>query len=342
MRYQLLSLIVILLSFQSFCIEGYPVPPKTENTEDFSFKKFIRQPNLPIFISKRIEDLEYKNASLWDGDDSLYFALRLSLIHDYEHALSYYINLELDTIKSSYILHIIQLTSRKTARFQRLMDLTNQEYDGNKDNYTYRFRKRLAELRLYIRDREDNLDETIIFSELLPDYISNKSREQLIEITESLDQALRIEILYNDDNDKVISKAYEEFGDFLFDNFYISNAYMAYSIARYFSKRSNSAQKKVKSTRELMHEQNLLLPSFSRTFSKIKNNRYSFAVITPPDSIDIVIYENREFLNLDELLEKDPPNKDHLPWLDADLVLIVVLFLSLLFTIFVIKRKSKR
>lgn len=342
MRYQLIILIVFLLPFKVFCKGDSPVPPKIENTEDFFFKKFVRQPDLPSFMSKRIEGLEYKNASLWDGEDSLYFALRLSLIHDYEHALNYYVNLKLDTIQSSYILHLIQLTSRKTTRFQRLMDLINQEYDGNKENYTYRFRKRLAELRLYIRDRGDNLDETIIFSELLPDYIYDKSREQLIEITESLDQALRVEILYNDDNDKVISKAYEEFGDFLIENLYISNAYMAYNIARYFSKRSNSAQKKVKSTRELMHEQNLLLPSFSRTFTKIKNDRYSFAVITPPDSLDIVIYENGKFLNLDELLEKVPPNKDHLPWLDADLVLIVVLFLSLLFIIFVIKRKSKR
>jgi hypothetical protein len=341
MKNILLLLIFFFTVLHSFANNSFPAPPAKENTEDFFFKKFVRQPDLPDFIEEGIQRLEHKNATLWDGTDSLYFALRLSLINDYEHALNYYVKLNLDTISNPYILHLIQLTTRKTARFQRLLSLLEQEHKEDKENYVYRFRKRIAEVRLYIRDRGDELNETIIFSELLQESVAKKSREELIKMTKALDQALRIEILYTDDNDRVISKAYEEFGDYLLENFYLSNAFISYHIARFFSHRSNSAQKKVKSTRDLMHEKNLLLPSFARTFTKIKNDRYSFAVIVPPDSIDMVIYEKGRFLELDELLERDKPRKDYLPWLDTELMSIFVLFLALLFTIFVIKRKNK-
>lgn len=342
MKKYLLLLLFLGSLCASFAIEGSPIPPKNEDTEDFFFKKFVRQPNLPKFIEAGIETLGNKNASLWDGADSLYFALQLTLIQDYEHALNYYVKLKLDTITTPHTLHLIQLTSRKTQRFQRLLDLLAQEYQGDKNNYVYRFRKRMAEVRLYIRDRGNILDETILFSELQPEYVAEKSREELIEMTKALDDALRIEILYCDDSDRLISKAYEEFGDFLLEHFYITNAFIAYHIARYFSQRSNSAQKKVKSTRELLHEKNLLLPSFSRTFAKIKNDRYSFAVIVPPDSIDLLVKDGSRFLDLDELLARNPPREDRLPWLDGELVVVFVLFLALLFAVFVIKAKGRR
>jgi hypothetical protein len=319
----------------------FPAPPKKENTEDFHFKKFVRQPQLPSFVEIGITGLQNKKAINWNGEDSLFFALRLSLINDFEHALNYYVNLELDSISNSYVLHLIQLTSRKTARFQRLLDLLKQEYKENEDDSVYSFRKRLAEVRLFIRDRGDELDQTIIFPRLHLKSIKGKSRKELIETAEALDQALRTEILYNDDSDRIISKAYEEFGDFLLENFYVSNAYMAYQIAKYFSKRSNTAQKKVKSTKDLVNKKNFLLPSFVQTFTKIKNNRYSFAVIVPPDSVDLIVYEKGRYLDLEELLEKEQRRKDFLPWLDTQLMSIVVLFLALIFTIFFIKRKNK-
>jgi hypothetical protein len=319
----------------------FPAPPKKENTEDFHFKKFVRQPQLPSFVEIGITGLQNKKAINWNGEDSLFFALRLSLITDFEHALNYYVNLELDSISNSYVLHLIQLTSRKTARFQRLLDLLKQEYKENEDDSVYSFRKRLAEVRLFIRDRGDELDQTIIFPRLHLKSIKGKSRKELIETAEALDQALRTEILYNDDSDRIISKAYEEFGDFLLENFYVSNAYMAYQIAKYFSKRSNTAQKKVKSTKDLVNKKNFLLPSFVQTFTKIKNNRYSFAVIVPPDSVDLIVYEKGRYLDLEELLEKEQRRKDFLPWLDTQLMSIVVLFLALIFTIFFIKRKNK-
>lgn len=341
MKNYLLLLIFILSFFVSFGGNDYPVPPKKENTEDFYFKKFVRQPKLPDFVEIGIKNLENKGPADWDGADSLFFALRLTLINDFEHALNYFVNLELDTISNPYVLHLVQLSSRKTARFQRLLDLLQQEYKGNEDNPVYNYRKRLAEVRLYIRDREDDLYQTIIFTDLLFESIQGKSREELIKMTEALDQALRTEILYNDDSDRVISKAYEEFGDFLLENFYVSNAYMAYQVAKYFSKRSNSAQKKVKSTRDLVNKNNFLLPSFARTFTKIKNNRYSFAVIVPPDSVDLIVYEKGRYLDLEELLERDQPPKDFLPWLDTQLMTVFVLFLALIFTIVFIKRKKK-
>lgn len=339
----IISTILCLFSLSSiFAIDEMPIPPNEEDTRDFTFEKFERQPVLPNYLQEGIKNLKKTNASKWKGEDSLFFAHRLTLQYDFEHALSYYVHLNTDTIKEKYSLHLLQLCYRETGRFQQLIDFIEKEYShAYYDPMVYAFRKRIAEVRLFIRDRNEDPYEMTIFSELLTDSLENKSRYEYVKTANSLDKALRVEVLFLDESDKVISKAYEEFGDYLYEHFYLSNAFIAYSIARHFSKHSNSAQKKMKEIKEELKENNYLLPSFIRTFPKIKDDRYSFAKITPPDSIDVVIYESGNFLSHEEIIAQQNKTKDYLPWLDYEVLIIVVLLLSLgAVLLFVKSRKS--
>lgn len=339
----IISTILCLISFSFiYSIDEMPIPPKEEDTRDFTFEKFERQPVLPKYLEEGIRRLKQTKANNWNGSDSLFFAYRLTLQYDFEHALSYFVHLNTDSIQEKYSLHLLQLCYRETARFQRLIDLIEKEYSqAYYDPKVYEFRKRIAEVRLFIRDRNEDPYEMTIFSELLTDSLKNKSRYEYVKTANSLDKALRVEVLFMDESDKVISKAYEEFGDYLHEHFYLSNAFIAYSIARHFSKHSNSAQKKMKEIKEELKENNYLLPSFIRTFPKIKDDRYSFAKITPPDSIDLVIYESGNFLSHDDIVAMQNERKDYLPWLDYEVLVIAVLILSLIAVLLGVKsRKS--
>lgn len=328
--------------------EGLPIPPKAEKTKHFTFKQFVRQPDLPDYINKGLANFTTKDVRKWNGTDSLFYAYELTLLNKFEHALSYFNKLKIDTLRNRTALDLYQLTLRKTDRFQTLLKSLKREREHDltvAEQNALEYRIRLAEVRLFNRDRDWSLDSNSVFPSLLDSSQfmneQNTINQNAVLATEGIDKALRHELLYTEGTDKILSKAYEEFGDFLQKNMYLTNAYVAYSISKHFNRRKNSISKKLKNVKEELNNQKLLYPSFSKLFPKIIESKYEFSEIDEIDSLDLLFAEGKH-LDLEELLAYENAKKDRLPWLDFELGIILMLFALLLFILIFLRSKKDR
>lgn len=341
---------IIILAFFPLILWGQkdlPIPPKAEKTTHFSFKQFERQPTLPKYISTGISNLAKKNIRKWKATDSLFYAYELTLLNEFEHALSYFIKLNTDTLRNRSSLNLYQLTLRKTDRFQTLLGALKRENDLNNlttiEKIALTYRIRLAEVRLYNRDRNWSLDSNHVFPSLLDSSTFTNEysniNQNAVHTSKGVDQALRHELLFTEGTDKILSKAYEEFGDFLQKHMYLTNAYVAYSISRHFNRRKNSVSKKFKNIKNQLDDQNLLYPSFSSLFPKIIESKYTYNEIKELDSLDLSNTQHK-YLDLKELLELENAKKDHLPWLDYELGVILIIGILLFFVLFFLRSKK--
>lgn len=326
--------------------DGLPIPPKAEKTTHFTFEQFIRQPELPASILEGLSNLQQKNVRSWNGTDSLFYAYELTLLNKFEHALSYFNKLNIDTLTNRHSLDLYQLTLRKTNRFRTLLKSLNLEkkQDLNKaEKNELNYRKRLAEVRLYNRDRNWSLDSNFVFPSLLDSSEFENEQHNInlnaVKTAEGIDLALRHELLYTEGTDKILSKAYEEYGDFLRKHLYLTNSYIAYSISKHFNRRKNSISNKLKSVKNELDDKNLLYPSFSSLFPKIIESSYKYNEIDEIDSLDLVESEE-EYLDLNELLELENAKKDQLPWLDYELGVIIILIVLLICVLVFIRPKN--
>lgn len=352
MRKLFLFIFSFYLSFFQFVVGqgGLPIPPTNEKTKHFSFPVFDRQPNPPDHIQNGINELKKKNISEWTQQDSLYYAFELTFIKKYEYALSFFYNLNTDTIKNVEALHIYQHCLKKTQRYQTLINSIENQKNHHPDlSDLLLVRRRIAEVRLYKRDLEWVIADRTIFPKLKDSSFQQFKRfspavlNKIKPIARNHEKALRIETRYSDETDIILSKGYEEFGDFLHKNFYISNAYRAYLISRHFDKKNNRVSKKIKAMKEELDDKNLLLPSFVSIFPRIDEDKYDFSEVSGLDSLNIALKDDKEYLTLEDIIRQEEEEiKDFIPWLDIELVSIIIIVVLLFVVVLFIRADRKR
>src|SRR5690606_5302426 len=106
-------------------------------------------------------------------------------------------------------------------------------------------RSRIAEVNRKQVDRVWSLKDSVLFPELLdPRWKSYKKGGQeylsiLVPLLREYDDALRDETKYESASNRALSLAFYEFGKFLKKHVSLSDAYIAYSISRYYDKYNN-------------------------------------------------------------------------------------------------------
>ena len=324
-----------------------PIPPSREKTPLFTFTKFERQPALPLFIQEHNQYLQTISRVDWQAKDSFYYAIELGYYEEFEHALTYFNRLKTDTIVHPFTLRIYQLTLTKTERFKTLLTSIANEIQLNPSKELISsFRAQIAHARLANKNGRFDLKNDTLFPVLTDTTLPRKEtnltafEKKLVPLAKAIDLALREEVKFTDDTDKILAKAYEEFGDFLDRYFYMSNSFIAYSIAHHYDRRNNSISKKRKNIRELLNENNYLYPSFINKFGKIRLDKQNVRIYDEIDSIDLVIAERGRFPELDELLKENNKRPDRLPWLDVELIILVALFVTLILILLLLKTKD--
>lgn len=342
---QLFHLLILLLSFSSFSIDldQIPVPPNYEKTRSFTLLFVERQPEVPLFLKERIKELELKSRTTWQPSDSLSYAFELVYLNDFTHALNYFSRVNTDTVAHPTTLHLLQLTYLKTNRFENL----KQSIINGPDSPTVKeIRLRIVEVREMNMNRSWDTNENVMFPILRDssNFEYKKSQKQyykyLVPRAEDFKKALMYDALYTDDADKILSQAFEEYGDFLKEHFYLTNAFMAYSISRLYDKRNSSTAKKIKSIKTEMSEANFLQPSIRENFAKANSDRYLFKEIAETN-LDSLSKTKIESLTLEEIAELDlKKQRDYLPWVNYEILLISILFLILLVVVIFIRTKK--
>lgn len=327
-------------------IDEVPSPQKKEDTYHFSISKFERQPKPPKYLMNYFEEIANKPQPSWTQVDSLYFAFKQVHLMNFEHALSIFYKLEVDTIKEPHALRLYHTTLLQTKRYEGLKVLNI--FDKLVDNQIMereKIRKRLVDVYILQKRKKWSSKDSVIFPILKDTAMYElrnsklKLKEQLIPLAKNIDEVLRLFVILNDSRDIILSQAYEEFGDFQNKHFYITNAYLCYAISLHYNSNEGAIQKSHKIKAE-MSEKNYLLPSFRKTFGKIIKNRYQF----PESSNNMSSNNDSSTVNKTNVIDKHSESdkkKDYLPWLDTDLFIVFGLGLLLILVLFLLRTKKK-
>ena len=320
--------------------EELPIPPSYEKTKNFSLLYVDRQPTPPKHIIDHIKKLELLPRQNWNSKDSLIYSFELIYLGQFNHALSYLSKLRTDTIRENDMTHLLQLTYRKTGRWDRLRASILR---GSESSLIKDIRLRLVDVReIYEKgtwDTEKNKIFPILKDSVFFEYSKNTKKyfKYLIPTAKNYKDALLVDVKYVDGNDIILSEAFEELGDFFHEHLYLTNSYMAYSISRKYDKRNATLAKKLKMIKSKMDQKKILQPSLRENFSIINYDKYNFRIIA--DFNKKKVSENERIVTAEEVNAQRKKNRDYIPWLDYDLAIILTMLALFIFSLFLLKTK---
>jgi hypothetical protein len=226
-------------------------------------------------LNELMQYLIEKPRKRWTKNDSISYVMSLCNADEYDLAHSVFERLKLTKLGTQEEYHIVQHMLHFKTRFfavEDWLDFETRDYpqfaEANK------IRKRINHVsRLYAR-KEWRTNDSLVFPELndvrwkkmkrgSPTYLN-----ELIPLVWLYDEALRTEVQFESKRNTALSEAFVEFGDFLHAYVNLSDAFIAYSIARYYNKTNNHAAIKLKSLKAEMNRKNILFPSMRKMFPK--------------------------------------------------------------------------
>lgn len=319
-------------------------PPKHENTYLFKILKYNRQPHIPNYIDNRLSQILQNSKADWTPQDSLYFAYKNVYLQNYSLALSVFSQLNTDTITEAHAQTLYRTTLQHLGRFEDLKQYNKRTFKDDTSSI-YSPKKAFMELiDAYIAFKENGHipDSTEIFPILhQKETLKNLNikappyKNKFVKIAFAVDSAFRQFTFLHDGKDLVLSKAFEEMGDFQNKYLYLTNAYFYYAGALHYNKTNKFLINKYNRSIDEMTANNYLSISFKHKFGRILKNRYDLKENT---------IDTTEVDNLPRDRDVDPPvkkeKKDYLPMLDTPILILIILAAGLLFVLFFVRTKK--
>ncbi len=323
-------------------MDDMPIPPKKQNTYYFAIDKFERQPPPPKYITDKIDLFTKKPKSKWTQEDSLYYAYEKVHLEEFAFALSIFSKVNIDTLTEPHAQQLYRTSLLLTNRYEKLLEFNTKTIPEDTNSL---FSVRDAVLQLcnaYILQSNKEVDaekDTIfkfLYSDKMDELKSSRRtfKTEMVDIAKNVDSALRYFTFMNDRRNTLLSQAYEEYGDFQKKYFYISNAYLCYSIARHYYRNDKGLSSKYNRAIDEIAEKNYLLPSFRTKFGKIIDNRYQLSQEITELKKDTI--NPKTNFRPPEI----PKKKDYIPWLDMETMIMIGLFILLLFVLIFLKSKK--
>ncbi|SFT50800.1 hypothetical protein SAMN05216474_0960 [Lishizhenia tianjinensis] len=305
---------------------------REQKTPDFKFEPFERNIHISEDLDAEIRALKDKPQSEWTGQDSLTYGIQLVLLHQYELSLSFILRTHYDTVSNPEKLHLFQESFLRNEAYDALHKSILFE-KGDDFNRVLSYRLDVARAMMLLKQGVWDSNTSKMFPEIIRLKREERSKEENIAIAHDLDEALRLFVVHlNRQSNEIVSEAYEEFGDFLLDNFTESNAYIAYSLSRYYYNRNKSVSSKIKEVKSVMDEKHYILPSFRKIFGKIQPGRFNYELLKEKqiekDSVKAPVVE----------LPKKEKN-DLLPKYNGQLIILIGILIILLGVILFVRTK---
>ncbi|MDX1446178.1 hypothetical protein [Lishizhenia sp.] len=305
---------------------------REQKTPDFHFEPFERNIHISEKLDAEIRSLANKSQDEWTGQDSLIYGIQLVLLHKYELSLNFILRTEYDTIHDIEKMHLFQESFLRTEAYEALHKSILFE-KGEGYNRVLSYRLDVARAMLLLKQGIWNSNSSKLFPEIIRLKKEKRTRAENIAIAHDMDKALRLFVTHlNRQSNEIVSEAYEEFGDFLLDNFTESNAYIAYSLSRYYYNRNKSVSSKIKEVKSTMDEKKFILPSFRKVFGKIQPGRFNYELLKEKkiekDSVKTPVIK----------VPKKEKN-DLLPQFNGQLIILIGMFVILLGVILFVRTK---
>lgn len=348
MNYLLKHIIfVIVFIFNADLVFGQKVdfekPPSQENTYLFKVLKYHRQPEPPEYIQNHISQIGKRPMSQWSAQDSLYYAYENVHLKNFDLALSIFTRLNTDTIQEPHAQTLYRTTLQHLERFEMLKEY-NERTIPDDSNVFYSIKDAVLDLnKAYLKYKMKTFipDSTLIFPILKDDTLElinlkkSPNKNKLVTIAFAIDSAFRHFTVLHDGKDYILSQAFEEMADFQKEYFYLTNALFYYSGSRHYNALDKTVIKKYNNVFMEMDKYNYISISFKNTFGKVIKNRFRMNT------------NFKENPDMDSSLNSSytpPPKKegrkDHLPWIDNSILIMIILGLALFFVLFFMKAKK--
>ena len=319
-------------------------PPSQENTYLFKVLRYNRQPKIPSVIKNRISQILQNPKSEWTAQDSLYFAYKNVYLQKFGLALSLFSRLNTDTIQDPHAQTLYKSTLQHLRRYEELKAY-NERTMVDDSTKLYSVKDAFMDLTAaYIAYHKDGFisDSIFIFpvlgeKEKLKKLNRNAApyRNKIVKTAFAIDSAFRQFTFLYDRKDVVLSKAFEEMGDFQKEYLYITNAYFYYAGAFHYNKANKNIIEKYNRSIDEMTAHNYLSISFKHLFGRVLKKRYD-------------LKENK----LDEIEKSDSKTpksiaapvkkekRDYLPMLDTPILILIVFAIALIFVLVFVKTKK--
>tara|TARA_B100000508_G_scaffold130740_1_gene118333 strand:- start:43145 stop:44185 length:1041 start_codon:yes stop_codon:yes gene_type:complete len=319
-----------------------PVPPKKQNTYYFTIEQYNRQPTPPKYIRDEIDRITKKPKSKWSQKDSLFYAYEKVHLEEFGFALSIFSRVEMDTVSETHAQQLYRTSLLMTKRYEEL--LAYNEITIPEDSTSLFSVKdailSVSQALVSFSSKKEKRDTIFpyLYSEKMDELKSSRRsyRTDMVSIAKNVDTALRYFTFLNDSRNAVLSRAFEEYGDFQKKYFYISNAYLCYAIARHYNRNDKTLSEKYNRAIDEIADRNYLLPSFRTKFGKVLDNRYELneeLTELKKDTIDPKLNFKPPSI---------PPKKDYLPWLDVPTIIMIGLFLMLVIVLIFVRSDRKK
>ncbi len=315
-------------------------PYRTEPSPYFKFS--ILERGFPKdSLELAIEALDKTKRNSWSREDSLRFAqatLRIGNVNLSEH---YFNRLEIDYDTESefwwdhLMLHIL------TAEYSEGLRIINNDQPGVLQFSQIYFIQRIFVAKLeHSREPKNWYKNNSIFnweidSTIVYDKRSSEFKENILAPVLRMDAVLELTIRYVHQDDPIVSRSFFEMGKILEAYFSLSQAYIAYSVARQYNGRDKEILERLRGTKAKLLIKKYKIPNFRKYFPRIEDYRFDYEVLkekilkAQQDSSELIKPEL-----LRKAKKKDPPIR-------SDFIFLIGLGLMFLLVLFFVKSRRK-
>ena len=258
---------------------------KTEYSPHFKFNSFQRGLDAKT-LTLRLDELTAKKKSRWTRKDSLSFAKTNLLAGNTDLAEHYFSNLTIDP-KKNFNDNIHDLMSIYIAK-----DFTKGK-DKIKRNYPQTIQHSQIFFLKHIFDCQDSIKLNSNWYKTKPKVLNfvidsnltkiskthDRFQNEIIAPLKNANKILEILVMYVHEDDHIISRSFNEMGEVLEKYVSLSQAYIAYSIARNYNKRDKEILQNIKDVKAKLVLKNYKIPNFRKYFPRIEEWRFDYEIL---------------------------------------------------------------
>ena len=315
-------------------------PYRTEPSPYFHFSTLER--GFPSdSLEHYLNELEQVNKHHWSHEDSLHFAQTTLRIGNLELSEHYFnrLKIDYDTEEDYWWDHL--MLHWQTEEFSKALNIISVDQPGVLQNSKVYFIQHMFAAKL--AEREDPkhwLEGYSVFNweiDSLAEYDkrSDSFKAEVIQPILRMDSVLELSIRYIHSDDAVISRSFYEMGLILEHHFSLSQAYIAYSVARQYNKKDKDVTHRLKKIKGEMLKKMYKIPNFRKYFPRIEDHRFDYEVLkekllAQQDSSDF-----QKPVIMKKVEEKEPPIRSEFIFLIG----LSAIFLMILFFVKTSKKK---
>lgn len=259
-------------------------PYRTEPSPYFHFSTLERgypSDSLEIILA----ELEQVNRHHWSRNDSLHFAQTTLRIGNLDLSDHYFSRLKLDYDEDHdywwdhLMLHMLLGEHSKGLRIIST-DQTGVLQNSKIFYIQHMFAAKLAAID-HPKDwyKDYSVFNWTIDSSKVYDKRSDEFQTEVIDPVLRMDSVLEMTIKYIHSDDPVVSRSFFEFGLVLEYHFSLSQAYIAYSVARQYNKRDKEVIERLKAVKAKLLISKYKIPNFRKYFPRIEAHRFDYKVL---------------------------------------------------------------